>query len=309
MNTLFILGNGFDLGLGLKTSYSDYINSKEFQLLTKSSSECSSLAKWLYDQNNKNAWFDLETSIGDYYNRPNFSITEAEVKYVFPDLLKSVNDFILRIVNNCDIEFTDKRTLNLVEHFANQLISNNQFTIYTYNYTGEIILKKLVINHIRKKNRSLAINIDNKIPIISLHGNVLEKFNYQDPNIVLGTKASYIINDKAGFVKKTNQNPTVGLFNDTEFDKYNRFIIYGHSLGLMDAPDFESLFQYLIYNKDKKIDIFTKENNSEREKMNTRFAQLANRSEDEVKNFVKKYVNPNIEEVLSELSKRKYYIV
>lgn len=29
-NTLFILGNGFDLGLDFKTSYGDFMKSKEF---------------------------------------------------------------------------------------------------------------------------------------------------------------------------------------------------------------------------------------------------------------------------------------
>lgn len=76
----------------------------------------------------------------------------------------------------------------------------------------------------------------------------------------------------------------------------------------MDSPDFESLFQYMVYNKDKVINIFTEEINSERERMNTRFAKLANRTEDEVKNLVKKYVNPNIDDVLIELSSKKYHL-
>lgn len=308
MNTLFILGNGFDLGLGLKTSYSDYIKSQEFDLLTKSNSSCRGIANWLLEQNNHNQWFDLETSIGDYYNRGDIFIDVNESIEVYSGILNSVNDFILRIVNNSVVKYIDERTKNLIEHFGNQLMAHNQFLIYTYNYTGEIVLKKLILDHIKKKNRLLASNIESKMPIISLHGNVSEKFNPKDPNIVLGTKASYIQNDKAGFVKKTNQKSAVDLFNDTEFDKYNRFVIYGHSLGIMDSPDFESLFQYMVYNKDKVINIFTEEINSERERMNTRFAKLANRTEDEVKNLVKKYVNPNIDDVLIELSSKKYHL-
>lgn len=32
--TLLIIGNGFDLNLGLKTSYSDFLASKEFEIIS-----------------------------------------------------------------------------------------------------------------------------------------------------------------------------------------------------------------------------------------------------------------------------------
>jgi hypothetical protein len=71
--TLFILGNGFDLDLGLKTSYIHYLSSAEFRRIGENKSECKHLAKYLFDlniknKNSENYWFDLEQSVGDYYN-------------------------------------------------------------------------------------------------------------------------------------------------------------------------------------------------------------------------------------------------
>lgn len=37
---LYILGNGFDLEMGLKTSYSDFIRSEQFEKLTARNSDC-----------------------------------------------------------------------------------------------------------------------------------------------------------------------------------------------------------------------------------------------------------------------------
>lgn len=48
-NTLFILGNGFDLGLGFKTSYGDFMKSKEFFDFRESTY----LGEYLYKEQNK----------------------------------------------------------------------------------------------------------------------------------------------------------------------------------------------------------------------------------------------------------------
>ena len=64
---ILILGNGFDIDLGLKTRYSDFANSKNWEKLMEDS--------LLYDpdllgelQNAKEteAWFDIEKTMNDY---------------------------------------------------------------------------------------------------------------------------------------------------------------------------------------------------------------------------------------------------
>jgi hypothetical protein len=309
MSTLFILGNGFDLGLGLNTSYGAYLKSSEFDSLIHSNASLKSLANFLKEEQTLDAWFDMEKSIGDYYNRNGFRINDLESTKIFPEFLRSVNDFILRTAMESTISFKDNRTYALIEHFSDQLKNGNSFTIYTYNYTGKIALDTLIKKHLIDKPKIDFIELQYKVNIEHLHGSVSENFKFDAPNITLGTNSSYIKNPKADFIKKVNQNPEVGMFNDSVFNRFDRFVIYGHSLGEMDAPDFEMLFEHLFKNNSKKLDIFTKYDNSERNQIHSRFAALSKKSEDEIKNQVKKYVNRNIEDVLLEISSSYTYLL
>ena len=78
---LYIIGNGFDLDLGLQTSYNSFIQSEDFKkLLAKSSSN--NLASHInnYFKRQKDQWCDLEITLGSYVN---------EFCNVHPDVLKS----------------------------------------------------------------------------------------------------------------------------------------------------------------------------------------------------------------------------
>lgn len=64
MSKVFIIGNGFDLDLGLKTRYIDFWNSEEFE---KYRSTDSGLIKYLNRYANENyTWFDIEALIRNY---------------------------------------------------------------------------------------------------------------------------------------------------------------------------------------------------------------------------------------------------
>jgi hypothetical protein len=60
---IIVIGNGFDLNLGLKTSYKDFIESDYFNTLIK---ENNSLATYLIAKNNLNNWVDIEKEIAQY---------------------------------------------------------------------------------------------------------------------------------------------------------------------------------------------------------------------------------------------------
>lgn len=50
---LYIIGNGFDLDLGIKSSYNDFFKSSQFEKLIKPNSDCD-FAKYLSKQVNNN---------------------------------------------------------------------------------------------------------------------------------------------------------------------------------------------------------------------------------------------------------------
>ena len=62
-NTLLILGNGFDLDLGFRTSYGAFMESQEFQNFQ----EATYLGKYLSDEQNKSkTWIDIEKELSKY---------------------------------------------------------------------------------------------------------------------------------------------------------------------------------------------------------------------------------------------------
>lgn len=64
---LLILGNGFDIDLGLKTRYSNFANSDIWKtLIGKTYNFDQDLLGALRDANEKEAWFDIEKTMNDY---------------------------------------------------------------------------------------------------------------------------------------------------------------------------------------------------------------------------------------------------
>ena len=62
MNKVLFIGNGFDLDLGLKTSYSDFIKWEKFESLTDNNS----LAKAIKKEHEIKKWIDLEAFLKNY---------------------------------------------------------------------------------------------------------------------------------------------------------------------------------------------------------------------------------------------------
>ncbi len=60
---IIIIGNGFDLSLGLKTSYKDFIVSDYFNSLLE---KHNTLAIYLYKKQEINNWVDIEKELTEY---------------------------------------------------------------------------------------------------------------------------------------------------------------------------------------------------------------------------------------------------
>ena len=57
---VLVIGNGFDLSLGLSTSYMDFVNSDEFQILLNMQNQ---LAIYLKVNAELQNWIDIELSL------------------------------------------------------------------------------------------------------------------------------------------------------------------------------------------------------------------------------------------------------
>lgn len=71
-NRLLILGNGFDVDLGMKSKYSDFAKSKVWQEKIENNALMLSrngLLRALVDAKDKEAWFDIESTMMHYIRK------------------------------------------------------------------------------------------------------------------------------------------------------------------------------------------------------------------------------------------------
>ena len=136
-----ILGNGFDLNLMLRTSYSDFARSREFKNLTKIlslvdiSNPEQSLYAHLQSVFDKQNWFDIEEEIYDYASKckHNNYLLPLEFNHI-KDALKQ---YLIRVVENttpCHESLAYKFMKNVIEE------SNSDICVFNFNYTNCLTL-------------------------------------------------------------------------------------------------------------------------------------------------------------------------
>ena len=147
MNILFILGNGFDINLGLKTRYQDFYN-----VYSKNHSDYDSVMKLKkhIGENTNGYWSDLELALGAYTKE--FKCTE-DFDEVMEDIIFSLSKYLKDIQSNfnksnikCEKFFNDLDSpenyltltqKNQVLEFKDRFRSNTWNTsIVSFNYTN-----------------------------------------------------------------------------------------------------------------------------------------------------------------------------
>ncbi len=234
LNTI-ILGNGFDLDLGLKTSYKDFIKSNQFCALLEESHNISidlNIFLFIKNQSQLETWGGVEASLLEFAQKfdtqPN-SETRKLIHFQYERLEQGITEYLRNInyeaikENSCAIYLLHKL--------------NDMVNVYSYNYTDV--------------NKVPAIN--NK-SIKYIHGTLKEN------NIILGIQDANI-NNGLNFMKKSyhcNYN-SVEFINDMLVSE--RILFFGHSLCLSDKEYFTSLFKVSPNNKCRHIDFVIYDNN------------------------------------------------
>lgn len=184
MKVLFILGNGFDINLGLKTRYQDFY---DFYSKSHSSNDSVMRLKNHISKNTDGYWSDLELALGEYTKE--FKCTE-DFDEVIDDIRLSLSSYLEKIENNFNnLSIEGKYFSDDLNNFEKYLIPSDQEKIYkfkknfiennwstnivAFNYTDivERITKNL-IDDIIGIHRSGSIerrNILNK-KILHIHG-------------------------------------------------------------------------------------------------------------------------------------------
>ena len=91
---LVIIGNGFDLNLGFKTAYTDFVRSEFFQNLVKSGNQLSS---HLFARHNLKNWIDIEEELIQYSKISLQPVTLESIEKEYIDLCKSLISYLKSI--------------------------------------------------------------------------------------------------------------------------------------------------------------------------------------------------------------------
>lgn len=222
MKKILIIGNGFDISLGLKTGYADFIKSIDFLKLT---GKDNTLALFLQSKFKNANWIDIELALLEYIDRKVNPKNQEKFKLEYFNLCAALTNYL----NTLNFEKIDKES-NAYRFLLDNILLNSElknFVIYDFNYTStaEKILREVGIDspEISKYLIKMHGNLDSNNIIFGLHDNV-------------GGTMSHTLVKKGhqpGF-KSTNLSNDIRKFNDVH--------IFGYSLGKTDEMYFKDAF-------------------------------------------------------------------
>ena len=222
--TVLVIGNGFDLNLGLKTSYYDFMKSEEFSQI-----KGSFLVTHLKKKNGRNLWIDIENEMSDY----SYRLYEHFTPVAHPKKDAQIQKLKSEHIELCDAlsQYLRKATAAeftcLEESQALSILCEikkiKPAYILNFNYTD-------TIEKIKK------IHLLDEIEINHIHGS-LEK------GIVFGVEdAAKLEKDHVFLYKSYNQfNNIQGLHSI--FENADNFMFFGYSLGQTDHSYFDDFFK------------------------------------------------------------------
>lgn len=234
--TLIILGNGFDLDLGWKTSYADFYRAKQkdFEMYDRMG--------YIKDMIIGEHWYDLEGYIRNCIK--NLSKNRAEELNLFWRMCRD-RLFEYFTCDKLNIYTTNKESCAFL--FLNKITQNSN--IISFNYTNPF--EKENIKNCAKDylyiHGSLAEADHPYKLIIGVDKFVIDENYIAGEDLILPIIKSY---------ENKNKERILQLLKDSE-----NIIFYGHSLGQTDADYFQIFFEQIIKGniKDRSIYLITKD--------------------------------------------------
>ena len=210
---VLVLGNGFDLNLGLKTKYSDFIQSEEFQVLIQPNNFFAHLIR----QQNLNNWIDIEAELKEYSR----SVNDKNFESDYYNLCNALMDYISKI----SYDEIDRSSI------AYQLIKEvtaEDFIVFDFNYTE-------TFEHLALKTGFKGRRIGDRI--VKVHGSAKEQ------DIIFGVEEGASIKPENIFLKKAFPPHYKGINLGYHLDTAKEVHFFGHSLGETDHNYFQHFFQ------------------------------------------------------------------
>ena len=256
---VLIIGNGFDLDVGMKTQYSQFAKDKSFWPFYKqNNSEYKYLPAFLNEHANVDTWFDLESLLADYANANNTSLNDESKQYDlkhFSILIDALGRYLknqenlylerMKIPHETMAATASKEVIDYIE-------SKHNVSIYSFNYTD-----------LRRIFNSFSFG---SISYSHVHGSL------SNNDIIIGSGDSQVLNDNYFFIHKSAQPQYKSCNLVQDLLNADEVYIFGHSLGSNDHDYFSEFFQSAINERRDfmalgkiKIRFFTYDSTSEME--------------------------------------------
>jgi hypothetical protein len=243
-STVIALGNGFDIGLGLKTKYNQFLNSKIF----KYNNNGYKLFEHLCSVKDINGWVDFEYEIYMYSKtKPDPTIFKQELQelcHVFNKYLTSLD------VNDIDEQSHAFKFLGRHISMGN---GKNKTIILNFNFTGAA---RHIIDLVKQR---LGIDFNHNYKLIHVHGSTY------DSDLIFGVSDEADVEKEYHFIKKS-ANRSYKANNVHQILEYaGSLYCYGLSLGESDYTYFSDYVpnhlevndphkKFMIYNIEDAFD-------------------------------------------------------
>lgn len=239
--SIIILGNGFDVALGIPTKYSQfYVQSKS---LRDYAAEGNGLCQHILNNVQSNLWSDLENGLYCYslliteqYGEGNKEQAE-KLKKDFSELRSALFDY-LNSVAGTQVQYDKQAAVLGLNRKWHEL--QPQYLTFNYSINTAIIASM--------NNRYILNNDDtiNESFFIYQHGSIYDTHttkNHESDEIVLGIDPiTQVVEAAHSFLYKNRQNlHDINVTMDYIKEK-KLYIIYGCSVGDSDATYFKAIF-------------------------------------------------------------------
>ena len=218
---VLVIGNGFDLDLGLPTSYHSFLGSTEFSVLALSHDNY--ITKRILNNYGLNEWVDVEEELKSFAKEKNGKSGSDIYKFKseFDELVNQLRNYLERVTCN-QVKVNGISTavllLKVVEMYP------FHFKIFSFNYTN--------LNRIRR-----ALGMNKALEYTHVHGSI------DDNTLILGFEDDAESVDDYSFMIKTF-NPSYSSHHIRQsLSQAEEIIFFGHSLGSTDYHYFSQFFK------------------------------------------------------------------
>lgn len=292
MNVTYLIGNGFDLGIGLHTDFKSFL---KYYVDILSPTEDIVKFKEKIKQDTIELWADFEKCFGEYVANFNDETIDIYIQ-IYEDVLDKLNNYL----NTENDRFSDdiskeeeqiKKWIRLIElekigfrpavidDFHNYTGYNSVALDVTYNFlsfnytdTFDKIIKKIY----NKTHGLLYSKVQDHTEYTRQIGRIIHVHGKLDGNMIMGVndvKQLPFLGNLPDRIKrriiKPEKNRRIGYKIDetaAEFINYSSIIcIYGMSIGETDTIWWERIGKWIITGERRKLIYFVYDKNVEKE--------------------------------------------